>query len=439
MSVVATKKRFVVVGTGGRSGVFLTPVPDRFSDVAELVGLCDMNPARLEFQQQRLINDHGYHAVPLYEAKDFDRMITEQKPDVVIVCTIDATHHEYIIRALDAGCDVVTEKPMTTDAEKCQAIFDAVERTGKTVRVTFNARYNPGSTKVRELIRDGKIGEVVHVNVEYWLDTSHGADYFRRWHREKDKSGGLLIHKSTHHFDLANWWIDAVPETVFGFGRLAFYGKENAEKRGVEVKYDRYTGHDTEGDPFAFKLDEDDNTRRMYLEAEKHDGYKRDRNVFGEGITAEDTMSLVVKYRNGVTMNYSLNCFCPREGTRVVLTGTKGQLEYWRGARKESGEEPNPNDSPHRIVLMPMFGEPQVFAVDKGEGGHGGADPLIQDRIFSAELAPDPNMRDAGHGQGAASLLIGAAANKSFETGLPVSISELCPQLGDAEKLSDLP
>ena len=67
------------------------------------------------------------------------------------------------------------------------------------------------------------------------LDTSHGADYFRRWHREKDKSGGLLVHKSTHHFDLVNWWLASSPKTVFAMGGLRFYGRENAEGRGVTL------------------------------------------------------------------------------------------------------------------------------------------------------------------------------------------------------------
>ena len=54
---------------------------------------------------------------------------------------MDRTHHTYIIRAMELGCDVITEKPMTVDEEKCQAILDAVERTGRNVRVTFNYRY----------------------------------------------------------------------------------------------------------------------------------------------------------------------------------------------------------------------------------------------------------------------------------------------------------
>ena len=156
-------------------------------------------------------------------------MIEKEKPDIVIVTTVDRTHHTYIIRLWNLGCDVITEKPMTVDAEKTQEIIDAINRTGQEVRVTFNYRYAPHNTKIREIIRDGVIGDVYSVNFEWALDTQHGADYFRRWHRNKNNSGGLLVHKSTHHFDLVNFWLNTTPETVYATGGLRFYGKENAE------------------------------------------------------------------------------------------------------------------------------------------------------------------------------------------------------------------
>ena len=62
------------------------------------------------------------------------------------------------------------------------------------------------------------IGEVKAVHFEWMLSTYHGADYFRRWHRDKRNSGGLLVHKSTHHFDLVNFWLNDKPKTVFAFG-----------------------------------------------------------------------------------------------------------------------------------------------------------------------------------------------------------------------------
>ena len=164
-------------------------------------------------------------------------MIEEQKPDYVIVTTIDRAHHKYIIRAMELGCDVISEKPMTMDADKCQAILDAIKRTGKSLRVTFNYRYAPHNSIPRQLIMDGVIGDVKQVHFEWLLNTKHGADYFRRWHREKRNSGGLLVHKSTHHFDLVNFWLGTKPKQVFCYGDLMFYGRENAENRGVTKFY----------------------------------------------------------------------------------------------------------------------------------------------------------------------------------------------------------
>ena len=323
------KKRYVVVGAGGRARVFTDPLTKHYADRAELVAMCDPNPGRLAFYNELLAGELGYHKVPTYSHEQFDQMIRETKPDTVLVCTVDQFHHEYIIRALEAGCDAVTEKPLTTDAPKCNAILQAVKKTGKQLRVAHNYRWTPGTSLVKKLLKEKVVGEVLSVNLEYLLDVRHGADYFRRWHRQKENSGGLMIHKASHHFDLVNWWLNAMPETVMGFGRLAFYGKENATKRGETVKYDRYTGNDTEGDPFAYKLDEQsESVRKLYLESEKYDGYHRDQNVFGEGITIEDTMSVLVKYRTGVTLNYSLNAFLPREGYHVSFNGTQGRLEY---------------------------------------------------------------------------------------------------------------
>lgn len=435
------KTRYALVGTGSRAAMYIDPIVTRFADSSELVGFCDPNPGRLAYHNSRLATEFGHPAAPAFGADDFDAMVHETRPDTVIVTTIDALHHKYIIRAMELGCDAVTEKPMTTDAEKCAAVLEAVEKSGKRLRVTFNYRWGAGATTVRKLLSQGVIGDIIHVDLDYMLDTSHGADYFRRWHREKDKSGGLLVHKATHHFDMVNWWIDAVPDTVFGMGRLAFYGRENAERRGEAIKYHRYHGSETNDDPFAIDLAADDKTRGLYLDAEEHDGYVRDRNVFGDDITIEDTMSVLVRYRTGVVLNYSLNAYMPREGFQISFNGTKGRMEYseihsgllpaetGHSGREESGK---------RLVVRPLFDKPYQVEIAEAKGGHGGGDPLLQAQIFSPDATRDPIGRDAGHGQGAASILIGIAANGSFETGQPIRISEICPALGDAAHLSEL-
>src|SRR4051794_26184180 len=300
-------RRYAVVGLGSRSQMYTEALLTKYRSHGTLVGYCDPNQTRMDYYNRRYASELNAEPVPTYLTPDFDRMIAEQQVDTVIVTSVDRTHHLYIIRAMELGCDVITEKPLTVDAPQCQAILDTYHRTGKRLTVTFNARYAPRAARVKELLQNQVIGRVLSLHFEWLLDTSHGADYFRRWHREKQNSGGLMVHKATHHFDMVNWWIGAVPETVFGFGKLAFYGQANAEDRGEQVLYDRAHGSEqARNDPWALHLEDDPELRELYLRAEHEDGYYRDQNVFGKNITIEDDMALVVRYHTGATMSYHL-------------------------------------------------------------------------------------------------------------------------------------
>ena len=246
---------YAVIGSGSRSYMYTDALLGEFKDRHKLVALCDVNQVRMDVANRRFKERYAAAPVKTYKPADFERMIRENSVQTMIVTSIDRTHHEYIIRAMEAGCDVISEKPMTVDADKCRTILDAIERTGRKLRVTFNYRYAPRNSQVKELLMQGVVGEIKSVHFEWLLDTVHGADYFRRWHRDKRNSGGLMVHKATHHFDLVNWWIDSVPATVFGIGDLVFYGRANAEARGVSRFYDRATGHpNAAGDPFALDL-----------------------------------------------------------------------------------------------------------------------------------------------------------------------------------------
>jgi predicted dehydrogenase len=430
------KRRYAVVGTGGRAGMFIQAITTTYRQSCELVALCDLSRTRMDWHNRRIRSQAGLDPVPAYPAAQFDAMIRDTRPDTVIVATIDATHHLYITRAMALGCDVITEKPMTTDAEKARAIFDTIERTGQTLRVTFNYRYAPAFTRLRELLVRGVVGRPLSVDFSWLLDTYHGADYFRRWHREKRHSGGLLVHKATHHFDLVNWWIDAYPQEVFAFGGLLFYGKQNAAARGETYPYDRYTGvPEARDDPFALFLDRDDALRGLYLDAETENGYIRDRNVFGEPITIEDTLAVTARYRSGAILSYSLIAYSPWEGLNVALTGTKGRVELSvvENVNLVSGQgearDPQASKGPFKhatLRVFPMFGEGYDVPLPTGQGGgHGGADPVMLEDLFAPAPPPDPLHRAASHVDGAASILLGIAANRAMETNQPVRIDDL--------------
>ncbi|MBR2313060.1 MAG: Gfo/Idh/MocA family oxidoreductase [Clostridia bacterium] len=426
---MAAKKRYVQVGVGGRARFFYNAVAGTYGETSELVAFCDINRTRLEHAQQTLVEKYNYPKVALYAAEEFDKMIEEQKPDYVIVTTIDRTHHKYIIRAMELGCDVISEKPMTMDADKCQAILDAIKRTGKNLRVTFNYRYAPHNSITRQLIMDGTIGEVKQMHFEWLLNTKHGADYFRRWHRDKRNSGGLLVHKSTHHFDLVNFWLGTKPKQVFSYSDLLFYGRENAENRGVTKFYYRGSGSENaKGDPFALNMIGHKGMEALYMNAEKDDGYLRDQSVFGDGISIEDTMGVMVKYESGAILTYSLNAYSPYEGFRACFTGTKGRIElnvteasYVNAGGDSKLEGAAKTKS---ITVFPMFGEAYDVEIPEAEGGHGGGDPILLNDIFGVPEY-DPLERAASHVDGAMSILTGIAANKSIASGLPVNIKDL--------------
>ena len=231
------KKRFAQVGLGGRSRLYFPSIVDHYRKYCELVGLCDNNRGRLELAGREM-SEKGVK-VPLYTDDQFDRMVRETRPDCVIVTTRDCFHDKYICRAMELGCDVITEKPMTTDAEKCRRIIETKKRTGRKCVVTFNYRYSPPRTQIKDLLMTGVIGNVLSVDFHWLLNTSHGADYFRRWHRNKENSGGLLVHKATHHFDLVNWWLSTVPESVFTVGKRNFYTPETAKRYGLTKRSER--------------------------------------------------------------------------------------------------------------------------------------------------------------------------------------------------------
>ena len=444
------RRRYAIVGTGARAEMFARALAVDHADRCELVALADPNPVRLRVHNDTLRRLGAPPAVE-YAAADFGEMLDKEAVDVVVVTTVDRVHDEYIVAALDAGRDAVTEKPMTIDAPRCRRILDAVERTGRRVTVTFNYRYNPVHEAVRRVLADGEIGEVGSVHFEWLLDVRHGADYFRRWHRDKANSGGLLVHKATHHFDLVNWWLRSVPESVYAQGRLFFYG-EAGRRHGYDRGYARAHGApESAGDPFALDLAAHDGLRRLYLEAEDHDGYQRDRSVFAPGITIEDDLAVVVRYSTGPTMSYHLTAYAPWEGYRVMVNGSRGRLELEvvesdhvapsaaggvKGGGPEGlgggeikraslhGAEAAAETGWVRLRVCPFWQPPRDIEVPGyTREGHGGADARMTAVLFGG--ADDPLGRAATERDGALSLLTGLAANESLATGAPVLVADL--------------
>ncbi len=408
-NVVGSRRRLAMVGTGHRgTGMWGSKVLEAFSDSVEFVGLCDTNPGRLE-SAKRLIGV----SCPTFTG--FEEMVAATKPDAVIVTTVDGTHHTYIARALEMGCDVITEKPMTTDEVKLKVILDAQRRARNKIIVAHNYRYSPTRARIKELLLQKRIGRLTSVDFHWYLDVYHGADYFRRWHRLRESSGSLLTHKASHHFDLLNWWIGADPEEVHAFGELEFYGKNN-DFRHTHCR----TCPLKEKCQFFFDMTKDARLMELYARNEKYDGYLRDGCVWNNDIDIFDKMAVQIRYRNNVQVSYSLTTYSPYEGYRIAFNGTKGRLDFWMHEK-----QPWPMESIDELQITDNFGKPELLRIPRVEGDHFGGDPLMKERIFRTPGAPDPLRQAADVRDGAMSVLIGVAARRSIDTGKVVRIGEL--------------
>ena len=438
------KKRFVIAGTSNRGmnsyGKPLVPTVKKqemgenfgygddsqnkkeFCDASELVGVYDINIGRARYVANQL-NTVAY--------EDFDTMLQESKPDCVIVTSTDYSHAEYVIRALDAGYEVFCEKPMCINAEQCRAILEAEKRNNRKIGVCFNMRYMNEIIQIKQLVDSGVLGDIYNVHFEWLLTkdysaghSGHGASYYRRWNGYMEKCGGLLLTKSTHHFDFANWLIGSRPKRVSAFGKLREYGS-NGKFRGERCSNCTHTAEC----PYYFQINQFN--KEMFVDNEKYDGYKIDRCVFDEAIDTYDTMALNVEYENGVIMSYSESSAAMYEGFKMTINGSDARMEiqsFSNGGLKD-------DEDPYYIRVI-KTGDPNenITTYKKaaaGEGGHGGSDDKFRRVLFLGE-EPDFEAQRAGAVDGAYSILIGAAANESIRTGQIINIDEL---IGDPSLL----
>ena len=423
------KARLVMVGTGHRgTGFWGRDLLKSFKEVTEFVGICDINPGRMAYAQTVIGGN-----VPLFG--NFEEMLNKTKPDYVIVTTVDSTHDDFIVKSLEMGYDVITEKPMTTDEVKCKRILDAERKSGKKVIVAFNYRHSVHAMQIKELLAKERVGKVTSVDFNWYLNVYHGADYFRRWHGRMAKGGSLWVHKATHHFDLLNWWLNSEPVEVSAYGSLEFYGKNNSF-RGTKC---RGCSHKDKCN-FYWDINKDQRLVDLYVKNEHHDGYIRDGCVWSNDIDIFDKMSAQIKYANGVVANYSLTTYSPYEGWQIAFNGTTGRLESWEDipylqktpddqASRHAVEMSDADDAIpgefREVMVMDNFKKNyEVFRTPRIRGGHGGGDIRMQRRIF-VDKNDNPHHVMAGTREGAMSILIWIAARKSIELKRPVKITEL--------------
>src|SRR4051795_7379985 len=137
------RRRYALCGLSNRGlSLFALPLLGDSADSdmsahGELVAVVDIDEERVARFNERV----AAAPVPYYQPDDFDRMVRETRPDVVLVASPDHTHADYTVRALRHGIEVITEKPMSATCEQVRAMLQAEQESTASIRVAHNFRY----------------------------------------------------------------------------------------------------------------------------------------------------------------------------------------------------------------------------------------------------------------------------------------------------------
>src|SRR5690606_28343629 len=170
----------------------------------EVAGYVDINPGHLKVIQEE------FGIAPSRCYVDFDRALKELKPDAVLIVTPPEFHEPLAVKAMEAGCHVLTEKPLADTWEACLRTVEAVRRTGRIMMVAQNYRYRPPVQTLRNALASGQFGAPGQVLVHFTRGPRVGGFC-------EEMPYPLIIDMAIHHYDLMRYILDADPVRLTAF------------------------------------------------------------------------------------------------------------------------------------------------------------------------------------------------------------------------------
>jgi len=258
--------------------------------------------------------------------------------DAAIVATMDNQHAAPVLACLRRGCHVLVEKPLADTLDDCLLIERTQRETGRVVSVCHTLRYMDAFRRIKNIVADDTIGDLVHV------EHMEAIDHFRfthnyvrgRWAKVANNTF-LLLHKCCHDIDFLAWLIDAPCERVFSFGSLAYFNPVYAPARsGKRCLDDCHILDICPYSPLSLYVDGDltgriqdlgdTQSREARLNAVK-------RGPFGicvwrAGNDVVDHQVVSMEFAGGTTATCTMTGFSATHGRRTRLQGTKGELLF---------------------------------------------------------------------------------------------------------------
>jgi predicted dehydrogenase len=368
--------RLAVIGAGARGFLSYMPYVRKFPREAEIVAVAEPNEER----RTRFAETFHLNAGECYST--WEELLDGPKLcDALLICTQDQMHYEPTIAALRKGYHVLLEKPMSNSPLECVEMERVAREEGRLLSICHVSRYTPFWQKLKQLLSDGAIGDIVSIQHNENVGYLHYAHSFVRGNWRNDElSSPMILAKSCHDMDLIRWLVDADCARVSSFGALSHFRLEHAPEGstarctdGCEVESTcpysamRFYMQDLESNPFAALIaDPPTESNRMKAILDGPYGkcvYRTDNNVV-------DHQTVNMEFENGVTVIFSM-CGLTRDINRIVqIMGTKGEI---RGDLLSG-----------RIELFEFStGTQTLIQIPTCSGGHQGGDDGIMRQFLS--------------------------------------------------------
>lgn len=373
-----------VIGAGSRGTIYtdiMANMPEKF----KVVGVAEPIKERLDYIKEK----HGIAPKNCFEG--WEQMLSVPKiADIAIISTMDRMHLEPSIKALEAGYDLLLEKPAAPTPEECAAILKKAEECGRKIIVCHVLRYTPFFMKLKKIIDDGILGDVISIEHIEGVGNLHQSHSFVRgnW-GNSERSSFMLLQKCCHDLDILQWLLSKDCRRIQSFGSRAYFRAENAPDGAPE--------RCTDGCPYAdtcyynaVKLYYDDKNNLWFREAAAKKHRPTDEEILEALRTTQygkcvfrcdndvvDHQTVNMEFDGGATISMTMSAFT-KGGRKVHIMGTKGELNAIMGAPADKAFELFDFATRKYRYLDAEI----AVSGDSIVTGHGGGDSGIVDALY---------------------------------------------------------
>jgi predicted dehydrogenase len=410
----------VGIGCGGRTRTYCelaARLPHRYRFIAA----ADPNPVRLDQVRQLSLNPEFRSF-----ATDRELLAAGKLADVCIIGTQDSYHVEPALRAMEAGYDLLLEKPVATHPREVLDLLAQADSLGRKVLVCHVLRYAPFYVKVKEIIESGVLGDILTVDAREGVGPWHQCHSYVRGHwAVTGKATPMLVAKSCHDLDILSWLVGHRCERVSSFGALSHFNAAHAPP-GAPA---RCTDGCPVGETCPYNAMNYAGQHRGWLQwvmdcaatatAEQIRAWLAvspwGRCVYHCDNDAVDHQVVAMEFAGAVTATFTMTAF--DQGRDLIICGTRAKLRGGESLKAQTGDD---------ILVQTVSGDSVAYQVSTNAGGydgHGGGDLGLVHALDTEFAKPARQMRSSLFAS-VESHIIGYAAEQSRLTGQTIGLAD---------------